>query len=308
VRIWCKRITEQATRPTWLSDPYFKLKPLPPTPDDEICSCPGNPPLKLMSTALLGENPIHCLRCNLEVPPERLRLSASDVDAIAHWRTVYGAIDSLELDSGPYEGWARSQLLDPTSPPNLEGFEVSRRLNAIRRCYFWFFQPEADDDYESLSVCPIYKEPLVAYDDGIFPQLLCERDSLVIAGGYRRDDDEEPDDPTERMNEFAVNLAVVADSQASRDARVEAARSLGMSNDTRAWDALFALATDQSAAEVLAREVGQALAEIAYRIRDRGKPVVRGQDENFLLRDFTEAAFAAYDLRTAELKRHGQTE
>jgi hypothetical protein len=81
-----------------------------------------------------------------------------------------------------------------------------------------------------------------------------------------------------------------------------------MSNDTRAWDALFALATDQSAAEVLAREVGQALAEIAYRIRDRGKPVVRGEDENFLLRDFTQAAFAAYDMRTAELQRHGQTE
>src|SRR5437016_912629 len=61
---WSKPPADQPVHPAWASDPYFKLKPLPPTPDDEICSCPDDPPIKLMSTALLEDNPIHCLRCN----------------------------------------------------------------------------------------------------------------------------------------------------------------------------------------------------------------------------------------------------
>ena len=174
---------EQGTPPARLSDPYFKLKPAHPTPEDEICACSGNLPIKLVSVALLSSNPIRCMRCNGEVPPERLRLSESDVDAVHHWDRVYGAIDSLELDSGPYESWARSQLLDPASPPNVEGLEITRRLNAIRRCYFWFFQPESDLDYEPRSTCPICEGPLVAYNDGFFPQLLCEKDSVVVVGG-----------------------------------------------------------------------------------------------------------------------------
>ena len=89
----------------------------------------------------------------------------------------------------PPSGWARSQLLDPASPPNLEGLRVTKSLNAIRRCYFWFFQLVTDDDYESPSVCPICGDPLISYDKGLFPQLLCEKDNLVIQGGYRGDDD-----------------------------------------------------------------------------------------------------------------------
>jgi hypothetical protein len=190
---WSKPETKEPSPQPWLNDPYFKLRPPPPTPDDEICSCHDDPPIKLMSLALLSENPIHCLRCNLEVPPERLRLDQPLVDAIAHWNAVYGAIDSLELDSGPYETWARSQLLDPGSPPNVEGLAVARMLNGIRRCYFWFFQPNADDDYESPELCPMCQQRLRAYEEGLFPQLLCENDSLVLEGGYERNDHEDED-------------------------------------------------------------------------------------------------------------------
>ena len=125
---WYKVPTEHPAPPP--SDPYFKLKPSPPTPEDEICHCSDSPPIKLMSLALLSENPLRCLRCNGEVPPERLQLQPLEVDAVAHWNSVYGAIDSLELDSGPYATWARSQLLDPKSPPNVEGLAVARGLKS----------------------------------------------------------------------------------------------------------------------------------------------------------------------------------
>ena len=178
---WRKVPTKHPVPPP--ADPYFKLKPGRPTPDDEICACTDSPPIKLMSLALLYENPIHCLRCNGEVPPERLQLQPYEVDAVAHWNSVYGAIDLLELDSGPYEAWARTQLLDPASPPNLEGLEVAQSLNRVRRCYFWFFQPvDLEDDVEPRSTCPICEEGLTAYDDGLFPQRLCEKDGVVLGG------------------------------------------------------------------------------------------------------------------------------
>jgi Zn-ribbon-containing, possibly nucleic-acid-binding protein (DUF2310) len=159
----------------------LKLKPNPPTPEDEICACQDSPPIKLMSTALLSDNPLHCLRCNGEVPPERLELQPSEVDAIRHWYSTYGAIDSLELDSGAYEEWARTQLLDPMSPPNTEGLDVARSLNRVRHCYFWFFQPvDLNDEIAPRSTCPICEEPLTPYHEGLFPQFLCEKDGVVL--------------------------------------------------------------------------------------------------------------------------------
>src|SRR5438552_1446404 len=92
-------------------DRYDALKPFGPTPPDEICSHPQGTPIKLMSLACLSRNPLHCLRCNLEVPPERLDLTPLEVQAVAHWNSMDGAIGWLELDSGPYEAWARAQLL-----------------------------------------------------------------------------------------------------------------------------------------------------------------------------------------------------
>ncbi len=162
-------------------DIYDRLRPFT-TPADELCTCPPGTPIKLMSTGGIGFNPIHCLRCNLEVPPERLGLSESEVEDVVRWLRTYGAIDALELESGPYEAWARIQLLDPESPPNVEGREVTRKLNRKERCYFWFWQPDADEDFEPLSACPICRAPLTPYDEGVFPQLVCEQDSIVVVG------------------------------------------------------------------------------------------------------------------------------
>lgn len=53
--------------PAVVDDPYAQLRPPAPTPIDEICSCPSSTPIRLMTS--LGENPIHCLDCNLESPP-----------------------------------------------------------------------------------------------------------------------------------------------------------------------------------------------------------------------------------------------
>ncbi len=135
-----------------------------------------------MSQAGLSFNPIHCLKCNLEVPPERLGFGRELADAIATWLRTYGAIDALELESGAYESWARGELLDAASAPNVEGRRVARQLDEFRRCYFWFWQADCDDDFEPCSVCPVCQQPLERYDDGIFPQLLCDRDRLVLVG------------------------------------------------------------------------------------------------------------------------------
>ena len=58
-------------------------------------------------------------------------------------------------------------------------------LNQKERCYFWVWQPDSDDGFEPSASCPLCGEPLTSYDSGIFPQLLCERDSLVLVGPER---------------------------------------------------------------------------------------------------------------------------
>jgi predicted nucleic acid-binding Zn ribbon protein len=135
-----------------------------------------------MSTAGIASNPIHCLKCNRERRPESLELSSDLVDAIADWYRTYGAIDALELASGAYEDWARSQLLDPKSEPNVDGLEISHRVNASHRCYFWFWQPDSDQDFTPRTTCPFCERPLVAYEEGIFPQLVCEPCGVVVVG------------------------------------------------------------------------------------------------------------------------------
>jgi hypothetical protein len=165
---------------SYWDDPYLRLKEWP-TPPDEICACPPGAPIKLMSA--LGANPIHCLRCNLEVPPERLALAGREVDAVADWRLTYNAIGALELASGEYEQWARDQLLDLNSPPNIDGRKLAAMLSE-KECYFWVWQPEADDESVPLTECPYCGDALAPYDEGIFPQMLCERDSIVVVGGW----------------------------------------------------------------------------------------------------------------------------
>jgi hypothetical protein len=165
-----------------MSDPYERLKPPRPTPADEIGSCPDAPPITLNSLGGLTYNPIHCLDCNLEVPPLRLGLGPGLVQAVAHWQALNGAISGLELDSGPYEAWARQQLLDPDSPANAEGRALAAELSELRPCYLWFWQPEADWGFQPRTTCPVCEERLEAYGGGKFPRLLCERDHVMLAG------------------------------------------------------------------------------------------------------------------------------
>lgn len=161
---------------------YDRLRPPAPTPDDEICDCPHGTPVKLMGAALFY-NPIHCLECNGEVPPERLELDPRLAEDLATWLSTYRAIDWLELASGEYEMWARQQLMDLDGPPNREGLQLNGRLNEAVRSYFWLWQPESEDGWRPPTRCPLCNDELTRHDTGLFPQLLCEEDSIVIVGG-----------------------------------------------------------------------------------------------------------------------------
>lgn len=161
------------------NDIYMKLRALAPTPADELCRCCGAP-YKLMST--LGFNPVHCMNCNLEVPPDALGFSRPLVEAIASWRNVYDAIDRLWLDSGPYEQWARWELTDIASAVNRHGRRVQDQVNAVRRCYYWYFQDQTDPAYRPVDLCPVCGVRLRDYASGIFLQRVCEGDSIVTPG------------------------------------------------------------------------------------------------------------------------------
>lgn len=168
--------------PAWLADPYVKLKPYP-REAVETCTCTDNPPMVLTAAfaALGGSNPLRCVRCNDEITPESLSLSAGQVDAIAHWNAVAGAIEALELDSGAYEIWARGQLVDPKSSMNVEGLALAKDLNALRRCYYSFFVAMNEDlEYATPLRCPVCDERVAA--PAQWPRLTgwCERDRIVF--------------------------------------------------------------------------------------------------------------------------------
>jgi predicted nucleic acid-binding Zn ribbon protein len=162
------------------SPDYSKLYPPGPTPGDEICSCPGQPPIKLMEA--LGYNPIHCMDCNLEVRPESLRLGTRLVEWIADWRGRYAAIDRLWLDSREYEEWAAGQLRNIHSPVNEQGRELQRALNEIRRCYYWYFQETIERDRPPISSCPACGKGVTARASRVGRILVCEECSIVAAG------------------------------------------------------------------------------------------------------------------------------
>lgn len=107
-------------------------------------------------------------------------------------------------------------------------------------------------------------------------------------------------DPGER------DIALVGDARAKVEARIEAARRLAASDERPAWDRLFDLANDHDLPVALSLEVGTSLAHMAHRVRQGGH-WIRGEDENFLLRDFSESAFEGYDSTAAELERERNT-
>jgi predicted nucleic acid-binding Zn ribbon protein len=155
---------------------YARLYPPGPTDDSELCKC-SQRSLKMMQT--LGYNPIHCMDCNREVPPERLGLEERHIQALAHWRHIYDAIDRLWLDSGDYEAWACAQLADPNSGVNQMGRRVCKELQEVSRFYYYCFQNEPEESEEPVRVCPICEGDLEDYPSRI-PQQVCQECSLVF--------------------------------------------------------------------------------------------------------------------------------
>jgi hypothetical protein len=158
-------------------DPYFKLRPMSATPDDELCKCADKPPIVLQDH--LSKNPIACLRCNGEVPPEWIGFTAEMAERLAFWRHLHHALFTLWLDSGEYEVWARTQLENPGGQLNVRGLELVRELNKYRRTYYWWFQDATADGFVPLSRCPCCSADLVEGLD----QLVCEACSIVVPNG-----------------------------------------------------------------------------------------------------------------------------
>jgi ribosomal protein S27AE len=157
------------------SDPYWKLRPMPPTPEDEICACTSSPPVVLQPH--LSPNPLSCLVCNLEVPPERIGFSSALAEALAFWRTFHDCFYHLWLDSGEFESWARAQLETPESPVNTRGLRLVAELNRSRRAYYWWFQDSGVETFQPATHCPRCATPLASAGQ----RWLCESCSIVVA-------------------------------------------------------------------------------------------------------------------------------
>jgi hypothetical protein len=82
------------------ADLYWRLRPAGPTPDDEICHCPAGTAVMLRDG--LSDNPLFCVACNGEVPPERLGFDERFAEEIANWLSTHDSLYRLWLDSGEY--------------------------------------------------------------------------------------------------------------------------------------------------------------------------------------------------------------
>lgn len=155
-------------------DPYWKLRPESRTPDDELCSCANSPAIMLQPR--LRSNPLSCIACNLEVPPQRVGFSEALAERLAFWRSFHESFYYLWLDSGEFEDWAKAQLEDPESPVNRRGLELVSQLNTHRRTYYWWFQYDGQEDFEPRSRCPNCDSEL-ARQDWVH---VCEQCSIVV--------------------------------------------------------------------------------------------------------------------------------
>lgn len=162
---------------TQQTDPYWKLRPEPPTPADEVCQCQDSPPITLQDH--LSSVPLACVRCNGEVPPERLGFTDELSEELASWRNLHRAVFTLWLDSGEYEAWARAQLEDPTKPVNVRGLHAVARLNEYHKAYLWWFQDGSAEDFVPLSACPRCGCGL----SEVLGRLVCEECSILVPNG-----------------------------------------------------------------------------------------------------------------------------
>ena len=127
---------------------------------------------------MLGPNPIACAKCNLELAPEQLGLSARLAEPLANWRAFHDCFYLLWLDSAEFEDWAFCQLSDPKSPVNTRGLALRADLDQLRRTYFWWFQDVGADDFRPLDRCPVCGNTLT--EIGLVG-LVCEGCAVLVA-------------------------------------------------------------------------------------------------------------------------------
>ena len=157
------------------TDPYWKLRAEAATPPAEVCQCPDDPPIVLQDH--LSPVPLACIRCNGEVPPERIGFSAELAEQLASWRNLHRALFTLWLDSAEYESWSRLQLEDPGGRVNIRGLQAVSELNKHRRAYYWWFQDNADEHLAPRSDCPRCQRALTEY----VGRLVCNPCSILVA-------------------------------------------------------------------------------------------------------------------------------
>ncbi len=138
-------------------DPYLKLRPPVPTPADELCKC--SPPASVMLQPHLSANPMVCLSCAGEVPPESLPLPPDLAEELGEWTWFYEAIHTLWLDSGEYEDFARIALEDFAAPANQRGYALAQKLNGLVPCHYFLFH-DIVETYVAPTSCPNCQGPL----------------------------------------------------------------------------------------------------------------------------------------------------
>ncbi len=158
------------------SDPYLRLRPEPPTTEEDICRCADRPPIILQDH--LSSVPLACLKCNLEVPPERIGFNEQIAENMAHWRGLRRGLYLLWLDSADYEEWAARQLQDPQGRVNVCGIEIVQELNGYRRAYYRWFEDASVEDFAPPSKCPRCSRPVVRR----LGSTVCEECSVLVHG------------------------------------------------------------------------------------------------------------------------------
>jgi hypothetical protein len=135
-----------------VQDPYIKLKPRPPTPEEELCAC--SMPSGVLLQPHLTDNPLVCRACSGEVPPERIPLLPEFADDLGQWAALQGAMETLWLESGSYEDFARGELENMGSPLNQRGYELAQNLSTQVPCDYFLFQDEGVEGYVRPGACP----------------------------------------------------------------------------------------------------------------------------------------------------------
>lgn len=156
-----------------MEDKFRKLRPWSATPQEKQCSCAAEENIYLAHK--LGPNPFHCLACNGEVSPESLSLTEATIDAVASWNSVFRSLYALWLDSGEYEEWAQTLLLNPSGQVNRDGLNICCNMLSPKNAYYlWFYaEPEARP-----SSCPCCKATLSSTPWG--DRLACHACCIVV--------------------------------------------------------------------------------------------------------------------------------